>query len=135
MRAYFFAHSYLSGIQKGIQAQHCTSEIFRRYQHMSALQDVQDTLIRWADRYKTTIILNGGDSVVLQQLSTRIELYWKHLRLPWGYFNEDASVNYAITCVGIIVPERIYAPLNPVDLLTAEEQWLYQELSSRSLAQ
>jgi len=132
MRAYFFAHTYLSSLQKGLQAAHCLAEIERRCKDI----DIGVThYLPWVHRHKTIIILSGGDCTVLNNLSDRLALSWPKMRIPWSYFNEDASLNFAITCVGAIVKEEVYSCPDPVGMLTAEEQWLHSEIWSRSLAQ
>jgi hypothetical protein len=100
MRAYFFTNMYLSSIQHGIQSLHCLQEINTKYQNESSI------LTDWAENHKTVIVLNGGPSEKLHAI--------KHLfeddnnTYPWGYFIEP-SIDNALTCVGIILPESMYA--------------------------
>ncbi len=104
MRAYFFGNFYLSSIQQGIQAQHCTAEMFVKY---GAYKNAYDVLHQWAYEHKTSILLNGGDQEALVEL-------WHLLRdednpYPWAKFEESkGALNEALTCVGIILPEEIY---------------------------
>ena len=107
MRAYFFGNMYLSSIQQGIQAQHCTAELFVKYQ-AGHPEKLHDTLYQWARLHKTSILLNGGGSVELQNLvdilNTNMNPY------PWATFRESSeALNSVRTCVGIILPERVYA--------------------------
>ena len=106
MRAYFFGNFYLSSIQQGIQAQHCTAEMFVKY---GAYKNAYDVLHQWADEHKTSILLNGGDSGDLMELAQE---YMQTMSnpYPWALFQESASaLNNAVTCVGIILPEKMYS--------------------------
>ena len=132
MRAYFFANMYLSGLQKGLQAAHCLAEISLSAQKVPKLNSI---FKRWAVYHKTIIILNGGSSTELNKLASVAKNTHTALNLPMGCFSEDGSLNYAMTCVGIIVPKRIYlANTLPGKALTKEETWLYNEIWSRVLA-
>jgi len=107
MRAYFFGNMYLSSIQQGIQAAHCTAEMYMRYHSGTGkIQNCRAGLYNWAAHYKTMVLLNGGDTNSLYDI-------WEHCDsgdnpYAWAYF-EEAGVRKALTCVGIILPERIYS--------------------------
>jgi len=130
MRAYFFANMYLSGLQKGLQAAHCLAEISLSAQKVPKLNSIY---WRWATHHKTIIILNGGSSTDLTKLVREVKAHTT-LKLPIGCFSEDSSLNYAMTCVGIIVPEKIYLPNNYDRIPTDAETWLCNEIWSRGLA-
>ena len=100
MRAYFFTNAYLSSIQHGIQALHCLQEINNTYQNENRY------LSEWAETHKTAIILNGGTSDQMAAIKKLLENPTNEF--PWGYFKEP-SINNTLTCVGIILPEYIYA--------------------------
>jgi len=69
MRAYYWGNMYLSSIQQGIQALHCTSEMFLKYlPHTERAGPLYD----WAKNHKTSILLNGGDQAALLDI-------WVHL--------------------------------------------------------
>lgn len=111
MRAYFFGNMYLSSIQQGIQSAHCLAEMFIKYQYMDGLTDNESQkcthLYNWANYHKTMILLNGGYSEALRTLAeffdTRDNPY------PWAKFHEGQdALDGALTCVGIILPERVY---------------------------
>lgn len=106
MRAYFFGNMYLSSIQQGIQAQHCTAELFVKY-GPSMVGEQERLLYTWAKKHKTSILLNGGDcaglSEIFQVLDSPVNPY------PWAVFIEsNDALRNVLTCVGIILPERIY---------------------------
>lgn len=106
-RAYFFGNYYLSGVQQGVQAIHVTSEMFKKYQYESKKnkhESENHVLKNWTCDGKTVILLNGGNSAALQTLCTVFNS--KKNPFPWAFFNEDdASLNGALTSVGIILPE------------------------------
>jgi len=110
LRAYFFTNYYLSSIQQGIQTAHCVAEMFAKYPH----GDRDDcaatpTLFQWAGVDKTIVVLNGGNSQDLRDLRGTIHTLATKMYLPFAHFAEDeASLNNAVTCVGIIIPEEIY---------------------------
>ena len=120
MRAYFFANSWLSGIQKSLQAAHVVAE-------MATMATLNPTIKpegtenkavsafwEWANSHKTILILDGGasqDLISIKEMFAAGERCWSqppHGNL-WAHFCEDEeSLNGAMTCVGIILPERIY---------------------------
>ena len=104
MRAYYFGNMYLSSIQQGFQAAHVTHELFRKY---PGPNKYHDQLASWADLHKTMILLNGGYSDNLREL---INMFAVHQNpYPWASFNEGQdSLDGALTCVGIVLPEKIY---------------------------
>ena len=102
MRGYFLTNMYLSPIQHGIQSAHCLQEINNKYQNRPA-DHIQ--LLDWATNHKTMYVLNGGTSDQMKQI---LELFkWESNPYPWAYFNEP-SIDDALTCVGIIIPEEVY---------------------------
>jgi len=99
-------------------------------------------LFDWAESHKTMVVLNGGNSSDLKQRYEMFISICKGLEYPYGIFREDVeSLQGAITCVGVIVPEKIYKynefeqerrslevgplgmfSLNPITLNTAEKE-------------
>ena len=110
MRYYGFTNMYLSSIQVGIQNAHCLVNIGREYDDteltlsgVPAYVDYAD----WADNHKTMICLNGGNQADLQELGHFFED--ESNPYAWSCFYEDEqSLNGCLTCVGIILSERIY---------------------------
>lgn len=106
MRAYFFSHAYLSQIQRAIQAQHCTAELFVDVNNIGSRHDM---LVDWAKNHKTTIVLNGGNSAMLQAIEDQLNMMDPGMAYPWSVFREDdQSMEGMLTCVGIVLPEHIY---------------------------
>lgn len=145
MRAYFFGNFYLSSIQQGIQAAHCVAEMAAKYEkpcvHFST--EERNSFFDWAEHHITIICLNGGNSAELGLVWNQIVTLGPSLGLAHSLFREDQqSLEGALTCVGIIVPEKIYTyndyerelnkpsrgdifmalQLNPITLNTAEKE-------------
>lgn len=108
MRLYTFCNYYLSSIQQGIQSAHVIGEMFAGGVNMN--EAALTTLYDWAKNHKTMVVLNGGNSANLAELWYKLSDLSEALYLPFNGFREDAqSLNNALTCVGIIIPEKIYA--------------------------
>jgi hypothetical protein len=143
MRFYAFTNFYLSSIQKGIQAQHCTAELFTHYNRQSRGGKL---LYDWAQNHKTTIVLNGGNCADLKNLFLSLRALCDELGFPYTSFQEDEqSLNGAITCVGVVLPARIYETASlmrtssevvdvPGEPLTWVEEQLIGILNNHSLA-
>ena len=104
MRAYFWGNMYLSSIQQGIQAAHVVAEMFAKYPDDD---NHSMTLLDWADDHKTMILYNGGYQSKLIDIADVLKASGKY---PWADFREEeASLNGAVTSVGVILPEGIIA--------------------------
>lgn len=112
MRAYFFGNMYLSSIQQGIQALHATAEMFMIYGDPE--KPNYHSVREWANDHKTVVLLNAGYSSEILSLA---EFFTREDNpYPWAAFNEDplalgvglSGEPGASTCIGIILPERIY---------------------------
>ena len=104
MRAYFFGNMYLSSIQQGIQAQHCTAELFLKYLPHT---DAAGPLYNWAKNHKTSILLNGGNCYELSEIFEMLD--HSDNPYPWAMFQESTeALSRALTCVGIILPNEVY---------------------------
>lgn len=114
MRLYSLTNMYLSPIQNGIQTAHAVHDIFVKYSGAAFFSDRRafplTTLVEWASNHKTIIVLNGGNSAMLENAYERIQRLGQKLDLPYVKFHEDEqSLNNALTCVAIVVPERVYS--------------------------
>lgn len=107
MRAYFFGNMYLSSIQQGIQAAHATHEMFTKYRNQVV---PEKALYDWAIDHKTMILLNGGYAETIQELVFFFDRQpGRGIDYPFApFYEEKASLNGALTTVGIILPEKIY---------------------------
>jgi hypothetical protein len=103
MRLYTFCNYYLSSIQQGIQTAHVVSELMYKHCSENQFKMIQD----WAKYHKTIVVCNGGNSKDIEDLHTFF--CNKENPYPLADFAEDEqSLNSALTCVGIILPEEIY---------------------------
>lgn len=126
LRLYSFGNMYLGGIQAGIQCQHATAELFTKY--LPFEHKCSDMLYNWVNKYKTTILLNGGMKKDLEGLKSFLSANSNpkgENKLPWSYFNESSeALGGCITNVCIIVPERIYNVDNCVASLDCYYEYL-----------
>lgn len=106
MRLYTAGNFYLSSIQQGIQALHVLGEMVATdYNYGSGKPAV---LQEWLHNHKTVICLNGGTSHDLRELWLLLSDP-RNTEFPVAKFNEDnVSLDGALTCVGIVLPERLY---------------------------
>lgn len=143
-RAYFWGNFYLSSIQQGIQALHCVSEMFVKYE--PERDDREDMLYDWAENHKTVVVLNGGDQAALQEIFANLSV--DENDLPYAGWNEDRrALNDCLTCVGIIVDEKIIANVDEVrqarkerrkfnftERLNDFEYWLVMQIANTNMA-
>lgn len=101
MRFYSAGNMYLSSIQQGIQAAHCVGEM--------ALRIVGNKYVsEWLTNHKTLICVNGGNNASLHEFLA-LANNEKNPGYPVAHFHEDQdSMAGMLTCVGIIVPAKIY---------------------------
>lgn len=110
-RLYAFVHSYLSGIQKGLQTAHLVAEMGNKLKKKRE----KEIFHVWSNYDKTIIILDGGNQNSLND----ILLLLVNRGFPCASFVEDyESLNECVTVVGAILPESIYGeePKNEEDL-------------------
>lgn len=107
MRLYSLTNMYLSPIQQGIQTAHAVHDLF--IENLDPTTPAAKKLTEWAMSHKTIIVLNGGNSASLLEAATNLRSLATRLNLPMTTFYEDEqSLNGAMTCVAIVVPEDIY---------------------------
>ncbi len=106
MRAYYFGNMYLSSIQQAVQALHVTSEMFVKYSDCP-VGDKNKMLFDWAHDHKTVVLLNAGYSFTIADL---VDFFDDDENpYPWVEFHEsEEALNGALTCVGTILPKKIY---------------------------
>lgn len=110
MRLYTFCNFYLSPIQQGVQSLHVLGELVAKYH--PPVRDPKcekfDIVRHWATRHKTVIILNGGNSAGIKEIFDTLNDA-ANTRYPYAAFCEDEqSLNGALTCCGVVIPEKIY---------------------------
>ena len=98
---------YLSSLQQGLQAAHTVSELFVKYKNAELYEKL---IYDWAKNHKTMVLLNGGNCDGLNSIHTYFTLLESQGSInPFAQFFEDgASLNQALTYVGILVPETVY---------------------------
>lgn len=106
-KAYFFGNYYLSDVQQGVQGMHVTSGYAKKYVFSEPVGEQFDNALNvfkeWACNDHVVVLLNGGNSESLSGLINMFDT--KENPFPWMFFNEDnASLNGALTSVGIILP-------------------------------
>jgi hypothetical protein len=110
LRCYTFTLYQLSPIQQGIQAGHAAVELGAvAYKRLA--RDLQSDHFRtyydWATKWKTMVLLNGGDLHELCEL--RKFFSHEHNTFPWTTFYEsEESLGGILTSIAIILPDRIY---------------------------
>lgn len=114
LRAYFFGNMYLSSIQQGIQAAHVVHDLFLKYPHQQRTDKITDRelgtsdfLWQWAQYHKTVVLLNAGYGAEVEDLHR----FFDNVENPYPFsifYEEEAALNIAPTCVGIVLPEKIY---------------------------
>lgn len=112
LRAYFFGNMYLSPIQQGIQAAHVVTKLFWGYGYEGSPDEKFSsgyTLYEWAGHGVTKILLNGGYQDNLRDIHSIFLALCPEVHLPFEQFREEqASLNGALTSVGVVVPEEVY---------------------------
>lgn len=106
MRLYSFVNYYLSQLQAGLQTAHCVSEMSVAY---NVETNERDMYRNWAVNHRTIIICNGGNSAMLEDVFSTLAEHAEQYELPLVKFYEDEqSLNNALTSVAIVVPARFY---------------------------
>lgn len=128
MRAYFLCNMYLSPIQCGIQSAHVVGEMTARYCLGDFITDQSEMFIEWAAEHKTMVLLNGGYQKELEEFYDFLRKA-KDNPFPFEMFREEQdALNGAMTSVGIILPEQVYAAIAEVreGTMHEEDSWFVQ---------
>ena len=110
MRAYFWGNYYLSSIQQGIQSLHTLGNMFVKYEFPRVTE--HDLLLEWAEKHKTVVIMNAGDSHDLHEIAHLFKDA-EDCRYPWATFTEEGIMD-ALTCVGVVVDDHIIKAVDKV---------------------
>lgn len=129
LRAYFFVNNlYMSEKQWGIQSMHALSELYKK--KLAGQQKVM--LDSWQDNDKTVIILQGTNCAGLKFFENVVGYACKKLNYPHSVFYEDEdSLNGAITCVMALVPidvvkiekDEILPTREELSAMVSEDMW------------
>lgn len=152
MRFYGFGNYYLSSLQQGLQSAHVVGDLAAASVENGKVTQKGQIFFEWADKHKTMVLLNGGNSASLEAIFQKFNVFAKNgMHLPFAKFHEDeVSLGGALTYVGIVVEEKYYnaaAELrrcaDPLDFVNqkidneAWQQWeveLINELNRYNLA-
>lgn len=110
MRFYGFGNYYLSSLQQGLQSAHVVGDLAAASVSKGKVTKKGKTYFKWADKHKTMVLLNGGNSASLQSLFEKFQEFEENgMKLPFAKFHEDEqSLGCALTYVGIVVKRRYY---------------------------
>lgn len=100
---------YLSSLQNGLQSAHVVGELMVKYNPPPARIRGKEwsTLMEWASKHKTMVLLNAGYGEELYSLQRFFNE--EDNPYPWAPFHESKeALDSAFTCIGIILPARIY---------------------------
>lgn len=101
LRMYSLVMYNLSPIQKGIQAYHATIEATRNFGNSNSIAPKK--FIKWADKFKTVIILDGGTS---SDIERHMDNLWNN-KIRLSYFRER-DLNNSMSAISFIVDERVF---------------------------
>lgn len=110
MRCYHINNFYLAGIHAGIQSAHAQHEMAIKYldDYSGASSQAKADYLSWAKLHKTIIVLNGGMQSDLQSFKELLEN--SDNPYAWSAFHEsEESLNGALTNLGLVLPESMYA--------------------------
>jgi hypothetical protein len=112
LRCYTWTLYQLSPIQQGIQAGHAAVELMIQRDNAVARE--------WAEKWKTMVLLNGGDASDLAD--TYLFLASTHNPFQWASFRESKeSLDGIMTSIAIILPARIFGTAENMRKLKAGE--------------
>jgi len=96
---------YLNDKQHGIQTTHAMCELTLKYKCDVTIKD--KLFWEWISKHKTICLLDAKNYRGLLNLVDMFDTVENPY--PWGTFNEDYdSLGGLMTCVSIVLPERIY---------------------------
>ena len=120
-RLYAFAHSWLSGVQKGIQTAHAVANLLRC--EFKSRKDVK----QWADEDQTIILLDGGNCA---QLNRTLDQISDETDFSYSFFYEDEeSLSSSLTSAVVVVPNWVYeCTFDDYKYKLAQKYWTFFEL-------
>jgi hypothetical protein len=108
MRLYAYTNMYTEGIHAGIQTAHVIGELNAKYQEDNHSEEWM-VLLDWQMNHKTIYVYNGGLADMLWSRYKALREFANKFGLPIARFYESKeALNGALTCVGIVVPEKYY---------------------------
>ena len=99
MILYSFVNMYYCGILAGIQVQHSTTRLMRKYENGSTEHDM---VWKWATEVEVSRVLRGPDHNGMLQLLEDL----KKARLPVAEFY-DAGNNNSLSSISVVIPQNL----------------------------
>lgn len=113
---------YMGGIHAGIQTAHAISAMWRSYLPGDPVSSKLSQIKDWEDNHQTIICLSGGDHAALGDLLRLMEDETNPY--PWCEFHEsDAALNGALTAIVIVLPDKLYGPVDPLNWPESFSAW------------
>lgn len=115
MRMYGLVIYQLMGIQQGIQFQHAVTDYGREMEQLSTFNNegntnLQNRYQRWADKWKTSIVLNGGSTNDSSDYVGTMQQHLKSLRENGIYVQEfrEPDLGDCLTAMCFLIDERVF---------------------------
>ena len=119
LSAYCVNNMYFMGIQAGIQSAHSLADLVYDYSVNDYLPRIDTTLFsEWIENHKTMIIVNGGDTKMLVEFNSLVELS----SFPHSEFFETGVSKDCLSNVCVIAPDArgimkyLDEYINPLDV-------------------
>lgn len=99
MKLYALTNMYCDGIHAGIQCQHSTVELLRKYTNDTSSRSKLDGMVEdWADHHKTTVLIQGGNHQGMKEWLADLE-HWDGV--PFAEFYES-GMNYCLSSISLV---------------------------------
>ena len=99
MKLYALTNMYCEGKHAGIQCQHSTVELLRKYENDTCSVGELDGMVTdWADNHKTTILVQGGNHQGMLEWLADLE-HWD--KVPYAEFYEP-GMNYCLSSISLV---------------------------------
>ena len=114
LRCYTFTNFMLSSIQQGIQSGHASMELVNKYMINDdpwGVDGAMDMVANWIANHKTIVCLNGGNAAGIREWKGFFDSGVQSGQnvYPYaGFFEDEQSLDGALTSVAVILPARIY---------------------------
>ena len=132
---YFVTHAYMSQIQRGIQAAHVIQQMYGKMEDSTPI--AQEAFREWATQDFTMIVLNGGNSAMLQNSYHQSYEADEDGSFPIARFFEDSqSMEGMMTAWGIVLPStcKLSEDDDPFGEYSRDQEIYYTVLANLKLA-
>lgn len=137
MRFYGFGNYYLSSLQQGLQSAHVVGDLAAASISSGKVTTKGKIFFDWAENHKTMVLLNGGNSAMLEALFQKFATFEKNgMHLPYAKFHEDEqSLGGALTYVGIVVEEKYYVAASELRSTSDPLEYVNQKIDNEGWKQ